>query len=320
MAQVVAIGLVIGSVIDVCVGRGNRGDRYIEPQSEKRTYPSEVRRMYYVYYMNYFTVTGMKYAKSAANNPRTVTICSNYEPYFNNGTYLGEFPCPMEQDPDTFSHCCGDTGYEYCCRAIDSAAVLGLTLAFIACVVMNIQEKRRHHESKKQSKRYMDNKGIPHYNDNKTRYYSAIQSYDGYQILVTFHKMRYYYQFYEKLRMKYVDISWRYDEINQVTEGKIAYSEDDWVNLIISDDYEGSPIMIVMRERTAVAWMEKEFYELTSSIPVDSSVICCCGCVHTNKTYPSAEGQRSDCDEKSKHKNDDCNQSKTNLTRVNDND
>ena len=98
-------------------------------------------------------------------------------------------------------------------------------------------------------------------------YYSAIQSYDGYQILVTFHKMRYYYQFYEKLRMKYVDISWRYDEINQVTEGKIAYSEDDWVNLIISDDYEGSPIMIVMRERTAVAWMEKEFYELTSSIP-----------------------------------------------------
>jgi hypothetical protein len=97
--------------------------------------------------------------------------------------------------------------------------------------------------------------------------FSAKQSYDGYQILVTFHQKRFYNRFYEQLRMKYVDISWRYDDVHHVTEGKISYSEDDWVSLVISDDFEGSPIMIVMRERSAVEWMQKEYEDIVSTIP-----------------------------------------------------
>ena len=49
-----------------------------------------------------------------------VNICENYDPgFYNNDTYLGVFPCPMEKDPDDFKYCCGEARYQYCCKLID---------------------------------------------------------------------------------------------------------------------------------------------------------------------------------------------------------
>ena len=48
------------------------------------------------------------------------SLCENYEPYFDNETVLGTFPCPMEHDPGDFTECCGAAKYQYCCRLVDT--------------------------------------------------------------------------------------------------------------------------------------------------------------------------------------------------------
>ena len=82
-----------------------------------------------------------------------------------------------------------------------------------------------------------------------------------------FRKKKFYQRFYEELRLKYVDISWRYDDTDLVTEGKISLDEDNWVNLVLCDDFEGSPVIIVMREKPSVIWMTTHFEEICAKIP-----------------------------------------------------
>ena len=61
--------------------------------------------------------------------------------------------------------------------------------------------------------------------------------------------------------------AWRFGQHKGTKECKVTFPEGGWVNLILVDDLDGKPQMVVSREKAAVKWMENTFVDICDRIP-----------------------------------------------------
>ena len=56
-------------------------------------------------------------------------------------------------------------------------------------------------------------------------------------------------------------------------EAKLTMGDGNWVSIVLSDEFDGRPIMLVSREKAAVDWMETDFQNIYNSMPRKLNVI-----------------------------------------------
>ncbi|KAJ8320326.1 hypothetical protein KUTeg_001913 [Tegillarca granosa] len=127
-------------------GRGGRGGRFGgRSRSYRSGYRSGIRSGLRMSSTKTAIIAGTVFGAAAYRRRRRFNsypdsdpeICHNSQ-YVGNGTiyYYGKFICPMENQPDDYSYCCGPEGRQTCCRFFDDAGrtagvVIGVILAAI---------------------------------------------------------------------------------------------------------------------------------------------------------------------------------------------